>query len=435
MVALHGLRVRGNASSTTAASRPALGRPAPSPPAIHGHRPAGRSPARTSTTSTATGRTPTAPRASTSTASGTGGIEQTFATKLNATYVVQFSLSGNPGTLEQHSNGVLQPVEQDPDRARHGRTDGAYSFDTAATATNTLRRHEVAGPGATPSRRRAPRPRCRSPARRAASFGPAIDNVIITETLATGANCKKGGWQTMVDSAGTRSGTRATASATTRPARRTSPTIDSGQQPAPRAATATPHGPAQLARTATDRGRAMLQRARAPSQVRSLPGAPPLPVARSACRERRPNVSPERDISPLVGGHREPQIRAVERTGSRSEAMPGTGGRERSTHGCAPSVAIAAPVRRARGSAATHPGRRGRMGRRFRSSLPRAGWYHRVDESTAWRSRPSLRHSRQQRAGPHRSALHGPPGSTHRRGKTPNGVHGDHRSRPDAHRE
>ena len=30
-------------------------------------------------------------------------------------------------------------------------------------------------------------------------FGPAIDNVVITQTLATGADCKKGGWQTMVD--------------------------------------------------------------------------------------------------------------------------------------------------------------------------------------------------------------------------------------------
>ena len=55
------------------------------------------------------------------------------------------------------------------------------------------------------------------------SFGPAVDNVTVTETLAPGADCKKGGWKTMFDSAGTSSGTRATASATTRPARRTSP--------------------------------------------------------------------------------------------------------------------------------------------------------------------------------------------------------------------
>ena len=37
----------------------------------------------------------------------------------------------------------------------------------------------------------------------AGAFGPALDNVRITETLATGADCKKGGWQTMVDRYGT----------------------------------------------------------------------------------------------------------------------------------------------------------------------------------------------------------------------------------------
>ena len=30
-----------------------------------------------------------------------------------------------------------------------------------------------------------------------------IDNVVITETLAPGANCKNGGWETMVDKTGT----------------------------------------------------------------------------------------------------------------------------------------------------------------------------------------------------------------------------------------
>ena len=36
----------------------------------------------------------------------------------------------------------------------------------------------------------------------AGGYGPAIDNVVITETLATGANCKNSGWKTMVDSVG-----------------------------------------------------------------------------------------------------------------------------------------------------------------------------------------------------------------------------------------
>ena len=33
--------------------------------------------------------------------------------------------------------------------------------------------------------------------------GPALDNVTITETAASGAQCKKGGWETMSDRFGT----------------------------------------------------------------------------------------------------------------------------------------------------------------------------------------------------------------------------------------
>ena len=40
---------------------------------------------------------------------GPGGIEQTFATKLNASYVVEFSLSGNPGTHDEYPNGDASP--------------------------------------------------------------------------------------------------------------------------------------------------------------------------------------------------------------------------------------------------------------------------------------------------------------------------------------
>ena len=36
----------------------------------------------------------------------------------------------------------------------------------------------------------------------AGGYGPALDNVVIVETLATGALCKNGGWQTMIDNTG-----------------------------------------------------------------------------------------------------------------------------------------------------------------------------------------------------------------------------------------
>ena len=34
------------------------------------------------------------------------------------------------------------------------------------------------------------------------SWGPALDNVEITETAAAGADCRKNGWKAMVDSVG-----------------------------------------------------------------------------------------------------------------------------------------------------------------------------------------------------------------------------------------
>lgn len=35
-----------------------------------------------------------------------------------------------------------------------------------------------------------------------AGYGPALDNIAVIETAPTGANCKKGGWQTMLDTSG-----------------------------------------------------------------------------------------------------------------------------------------------------------------------------------------------------------------------------------------
>ena len=36
----------------------------------------------------------------------------------------------------------------------------------------------------------------------ASAWGPAIDNVVITETVPTKSDCKDGGWQAMIDNAG-----------------------------------------------------------------------------------------------------------------------------------------------------------------------------------------------------------------------------------------
>ena len=68
---------------------------------------------------------------------GPGAIEQTFATTINSTYVVQFWMSGNPGTHEQYPNGDASPADQDHDRrARRVARRSSYSFDT--TKGNTF---------------------------------------------------------------------------------------------------------------------------------------------------------------------------------------------------------------------------------------------------------------------------------------------------------
>ena len=63
---------------------------------------------------------------------GPGGIEQTFETKLGATYVVLFSLSGNPGTCELYPNGECSDPVKTMTVSATGGTSASYSFDTLA---------------------------------------------------------------------------------------------------------------------------------------------------------------------------------------------------------------------------------------------------------------------------------------------------------------
>ena len=58
-----------------------------------------------------------------------GGIEQTFATMVNGTYVVRFWMSGNPGTNERFPNGDARPgrfvTPAYARRGAHARTEGS----------------------------------------------------------------------------------------------------------------------------------------------------------------------------------------------------------------------------------------------------------------------------------------------------------------------
>lgn len=120
-----------------------------------------------------------------------GTLSQTFATTIGNTYTVSFQLSGNPEGLPTvktldvtATGGTLANYTYDTtgnDLANMNWSAEEYSF-LATSATTTLSFiSTTAGP-----------------------FGPAIDNVVVTEIVPTKDDCKLGGWQTMIDTEGNR---------------------------------------------------------------------------------------------------------------------------------------------------------------------------------------------------------------------------------------
>jgi choice-of-anchor C domain-containing protein len=119
-----------------------------------------------------------------------GAITQTLATTIGSTYFVSFHLSGNPNggpvvkTLTVSATGAA-PADYTFDTSAisnlaMGWTAQGYSF--VATSTGSILTFASADA--------------------ATAFGPALDNVDVTETVAAGGNCKDGGWQTMFDAQG-----------------------------------------------------------------------------------------------------------------------------------------------------------------------------------------------------------------------------------------
>ncbi|MDP2328811.1 MAG: choice-of-anchor C family protein [Dehalococcoidia bacterium] len=126
-----------------------------------------------------------------------GVISQTFATVTGATYDVTFDLSGNPA------------CSRGPKVLRVAATEATpldVTFDTALeanTLSNMKWRQEIysfvaTGTSTTLS----------FASQSGSNCGPALDNVAVTETLPppppvfTAADCKKGGWQGMIDHLG-----------------------------------------------------------------------------------------------------------------------------------------------------------------------------------------------------------------------------------------
>jgi len=118
-----------------------------------------------------------------------GTISQTLTTTIGNTYTVSFFLSGNPAgppivkTLDVSATGAAAASytydASGNDLTNMNWTPETYTF--LATNASTTLSFVSTTPGA---------------------FGPAIDNVVITETVPTKSDCKDGGWQAMIDNSG-----------------------------------------------------------------------------------------------------------------------------------------------------------------------------------------------------------------------------------------
>jgi len=118
-----------------------------------------------------------------------GTISQAFATTIGNTYTVSFSLSGNPAGLPMvktldvsATGGTVANYTYDVtlnDLANMNWITAEYSFLATSASTTLSFMSTTAG-----------------------AFGPAIDNIVVTEEVPTKDDCKNGGWQTMIDTSG-----------------------------------------------------------------------------------------------------------------------------------------------------------------------------------------------------------------------------------------
>jgi choice-of-anchor C domain-containing protein len=118
-----------------------------------------------------------------------GSISQTFDTTIGNTYTVAFLLSGNPAgppslkTLEVSATGGTTGLYSH-DTTGSDLTSMVWSAETytflATSASTTITfQSTTSGP-----------------------YGPALDAVVVSETVPTKDECKDGGWQSMIDNAG-----------------------------------------------------------------------------------------------------------------------------------------------------------------------------------------------------------------------------------------
>jgi choice-of-anchor C domain-containing protein len=128
-----------------------------------------------------------------------GAIGQVLATTIGKTYVVTFALSANP-------DGPVAPPYALTVGAT-GAVSQAYTFDRAVNA-NTLRNMMWQAKQYSFKATSATTTLSFASGVTAGGYGPALDNVVVTEKAASssaggpGAACKSGGWKTMTDKTG-----------------------------------------------------------------------------------------------------------------------------------------------------------------------------------------------------------------------------------------
>jgi choice-of-anchor C domain-containing protein len=115
-----------------------------------------------------------------------GTLSQTFATTIGNTYTVSFYLSGNPAG---------PPTVKTLDVSATGGTLTSYTYDVTGNNLTTMnwtqKTYSFLATSASTT--------LSFISTTAGVFGPALDNVVITETIPTKDDCKQGGWPTMID--------------------------------------------------------------------------------------------------------------------------------------------------------------------------------------------------------------------------------------------
>jgi choice-of-anchor C domain-containing protein len=118
-----------------------------------------------------------------------GSLSQTFDTTIGNTYTVSFALSGNPAG---------PPTTKTLDVSATGATTAGYTYEaTANDLTNmnwATEEYIFLATSASTT--------LTFTSTIAGAFGPALDNVVVTEFVPGKDDCKDGGWELMIDTSG-----------------------------------------------------------------------------------------------------------------------------------------------------------------------------------------------------------------------------------------